>query len=648
MSNTPQKPIIRRVLSRSGAPVPVPAAAPPVLAEPAAPKPAKPALRPNASAPGSTIPVGAPEIIAAEKRAHASAEMAAMRDPDGQGESYPVRDPMAADWTVTRDIATPFDALRPDPAQSSLVPADLAQAVRADLSAMRAGLGRKVSSKQADRAASITMGIVQDIALRADAAAAAAIPLASDAQVSSVWADVLDVLAGDGLAPVIYCARSGRKLSDIDPMPWRDHLQAIHMLGETRAADGALTRLVAAMTATMAHTVAPPLLIHSDDNSALLRELMPVDYVMSALGRVMPALPQKGRAAQSTALAQRAQLLGRLRADAVNLPRPALEYLAECLTMYLAHVSPSRVPLSQNALAYYTVHGWQFALSDPAHVSHLCNRLILTLWTLIQSRRLKPSKLLTLADMRGLSIHWGGDPAYQNQRKQRAMIRQGIALGGRADLMGADPITGRGAVRLDEGAIFGLGDTSAFDLADLLDMQSALRMTGRKVQIGVHSPDDKAKLDQRRTAIENLARAMVQEDDASQDVSDLDMSLDLSSIAASGLLDDAFSPDLSSAENILEAGLLGDDDDIFAMLYDEPDDDETALSDADLDALDEQPDDDDTDSELLAALGLGDAATKMLKRPAMSSNAVADIQAAALEKAILTAKPLSGLKLRPR
>lgn len=555
-----------------------------------------------------------------------------------------------SDWRQSRPLqadAAPIEALAVS--AGSFQPDSLLASAGASLAgATDYMIQHGQDAGQARLASSAALGLVQDIASRADAAARTAIPTATDGQASQIWADLIELLTADGLEPVIYCSRSGRRLSDIDPLPWRDHLTAIHALGNSQIADSALMRLYTAITSVVGNTIAPPLLVTSQESMALLRELHPVDFVMVAMGRLIPPVPKSGNAAQSIGLAVRAQLLGAIRRDCELLPRPVVEYLAECLTMYLAHVSPRKVPLKHSALAYYHVEGWQRCLASPASVSHLCNRLILTLWQLIQVRRVRPSAHLTLSDLRGLRVHWSSLAEYQNQRAMRQVIRA-TSFRFRADLAGIDPTTGKG-VRLDNNAVAGLGSAVlGFDLADLLDMQSALRMTGRKVPIAVHSAAEHTTLTRRRADIERMARDLFQEDAPSDAPDSLSGELDLSSIAMSGALDDAFNA--VAYENPADLLGLESDDELFALLYaqeageddDTGDDDEDgdglaygldAMSDADAFAFG----DDDDDTAELALDAAPDAFARFTSK--------AEDQATLLERAIRDARPAGAMGFR--
>jgi len=486
-------------------------------------------------------------------------------------------------------------------------------------------------------------GLLQDVASRADAAALRVLPTMADNAAAAIWADVLELLAQDGLEAVIYCARSGRRLSDIDPRPWRDHLAVIHRLGVSRVADDALARLYTAVLYQVGQTVAPSLLVTSQEASAFLREFLTVDFVIAALSRVVPIV--RGADANQSALfsAQRAQLLGKLRASAEMLSRPVLGYLAECLTLYLSNVAPGKVPREYSALGHYRAVGWAGALDSPASVSHLCNRLVLTLWQLIQSRKVLPVERLSVSDLRALRVHWSGLQEYQDLRAIRAVMLRPLArvgstaLGERIDARAASSWASSGGL--------------SFDLADSLDLQSALRMTGRKVMLAVSDPVQHKALIQRRADIQRLAEGML-ETGADDDGDTL--GLDLSDLAMSGGLGDAFNS--VPYESPLDLLGLDTDEELFALLYQQAGADDEAEQWADeqeeiepddgLVMLGGIDDDEGSDAIDLTDLGLGGFAfganaAPLRRVPSFAEPGAQDRQAALLEAAIRDARPIA-------
>ena len=511
--------------------------------------------------------------------------------------------------------------IAPDPA--SYGAATVAALNTASRAAATAGL--HLGAENLARGQDVLASVVADLVTRAEIAASRALP-DNNTLAALIWADMVELLGDAGLSTTVYCSKSGRDLGEIDPRPWLDHLRAIERLGASRAADEALERLFAAVVAQMGHTVAPPFLVTSVDALAMLRELHPADYVVQSLRLLLPTVPRVGPGAQSLALAQRAAMLGQLRRDAENLPRAALEYVAECLTLFLGHVRPGTYPIRHDALQFYALESWSGVLASSAAASHLCNRLVLTLWQLVQSRRLIPTKGLSIEDMRALRVHWHGLPEYRGQKVRRGAIVAALVRG-----------QNKSGARAEKSGL-GAENWADFDLAAALDLQSALRITGRKIPLQVGTTREHEALLRRRDTIRQAALELTQED--APDTPTMDISLDLSMIAASGLIDGG---DLE--DDALSGGLFDetDVDSMFDLLFDAAPDDESdgETDDPELAQLLAMADDDESDGDTGLTLSFAEPAPRHV--PVSLSQSVSDIKAAALERAIAGARPVGKL-----
>lgn len=435
---------------------------------------------------------------------------------------------------------------------------------------------------RAQRVRDIAADLVAALAEQAASAARAALPSASDDAGREIWQGVLDMLDGDGLTPVIYCARSGRLIQRLDPAPWLDHCGAIAALGETRRGDTALASLYGSVLAQLGGTVSPWLLHSGPDALALLRETCPLDYLLHGLAHIFP-LPAAGPLAQSYGNAKRAHDLARLRAAGLALPPSVVQYACEVVALYLSHVRPALIPAQFQVSAHYGPgkRDWAGLLDSPATVGHFCGRIMQSILHLIAAKRVLPARALSRADLLALRTSYQGIAGYLAHKRLRLMIRHDMHKARQA----ADPArltpSNLRAMSANAGPA---GLALDFGLSDLLDLQTALAVSGHAVPVKLASVQERAAVDRRKAKLQSLVSPASDQaapaDDGDMSEVDLSLAYGLADLSLSDALPADFDMTFDSAEELIAAGLLSVDDVAAALHggafdFEEPDDDET-------------------------------------------------------------------------
>lgn len=402
---------------------------------------------------------------------------------------------------------------------------------------------------QNERVSAIAGALVDTLSASAALAASRAVHTPSSQAADAVWRDVLDLLAGDGLEPVIYCARSGRLLAALDPAPWADWLAGVARLGQTRSADAALSRLYGALLVSMGQTVAPAMLQSGPDALALLREVAPIDYLLHNLAALVPMAGRgHGLRADSLDMARRAQMVARWRRDAAALPRSVVEYACEVSALYLAYINPALIPARYRLGAYYPgPDALPGALGSVASVGHLCGRLMQSIVSLICDKRAKPLTELTRADLLALKTSYHGLPGYGLHKTLRRAIR--------ADLGGQDSRVAHKLAAINFDLATGAAALDFGYVTDLVDMQTALAVSGRAVPVRLATQAQAQSLQAMRAA----------QIEAGPD--DMGGALDLGAIALFDMLPDDFVADIdmTGPEDFISAGWLTFDEAAEAM-----------------------------------------------------------------------------------
>jgi hypothetical protein len=361
----------------------------------------------------------------------------------------------------------------------------------------------------------------------------------------------------------------------VTPDGWGDYLAAIAALGETRAGDDALERLVAAIVAQKAHAVAPCVLVSSSSSLALIRETSPADFLAISLGDLFD-MP---RGSQSLALAIRAEKIGAARAAMARLPASAVQYACETVGLFLSYVKPGLLGADLNLLAVYGVGADTDVAAPFASVPalwHFCGRLVQIMVRAIGQATLKPVDRLTAGDLARLRVHYRGDARFQSLRLARSELRGARAAAKR--LSSSVPLV-MGKKNRDALAYVGadlLADFGAALLLDTLDLSFASGAMGRALPVRLES---EAQAD---LALARQSDLRALRDDAAQAGAMLDL-CDLSALLVSGDLPDDFLPVVENESDLIALGLefdsLSDAGDWFGAddLADPADDDGEAV-----------------------------------------------------------------------
>ena len=465
----------------------------------------------------------------------------------------------------------------------------------------RAGLVGLSGRAASNPAVGAVAGAVVDTIVEAATRAAKRIaPSASDTQARAVWADVLEALGECGLVAAdgrVYqtCGKTGRRIGEVVPDFWLDDLKIVARLGNTPSADLAISRLVGGIAAQLAYTVAPMVAVQSAASLAMLREADPVGYLVQGVAECVPL----GQRADIVTRAARAVELGNLRAACAALPWAVVQYGCEVVTLYLAHVLPSRLPGDVNPLRYYDGRGIGGVCDSPATVAHFCGRLVQSIFALIARHRVKPMDQLTRADLAALKVHYQGSGLYAAQKQARAILRADLASAENIRSYRMVTVDGKRQRRVlsasDIEAVrrqFGIAsDTLDLDLSSLVDLQTAARAMGNPVQIQVATPRELTALDIRRKVAKDRAQNLL-----GDDLDTLSGSPDLSELALSGLLPDDFAAEFDTEADLVRAGLVTLDEVLdfnfdFAAQGDDDENDENDDDKGEFDALDLTPDD---------------------------------------------------------
>ena len=401
------------------------------------------------------------------------------------------------------------------------------------------------NQRQRERLGAVASSVVGGIVERAQAAAVAVVtPARGDT--SAVWAGVLEALEETGLSPVLYCRKTGRRLGLVTPEPWQDYLHTLAALGETNLADETQGRLIAAIVAQKAHTVAPVVLVSCSASLAMIRETSPADFLAIALGDIFP-LP---RSSQSTEQAQRNERLGQARAAMEKLPSAALQYACETVGLFLSYVKPHLIPTDCNLLGAYgsgASADLVLPVSSVSALGHFCGRLVQSMVKLIGQANLKPVDKLTSRDLAALRVHWRGDANYQNLRLSRSLLRQSKSAALR--LQRLPVLMTKGAARIVAGVDSSLlSDFGAALMLDALDLSFASGAMGQSLPVKLES-EVQADIALARQAD---LRSMQEYREELGGVLDL---LDLSGLLVSGSLPDEFLPTIERESDLAAIGL---------------------------------------------------------------------------------------------
>lgn len=466
-------------------------------------------------------------------------------------------------------------------AQPPKTPDPLAAVARASYDAARNALAPIGSPNTSKALRSVASGVVDTLVEAASRAAGAIVQSRADTEAMALWDTLLDRLGDDWLTDAIYCTRTGRLLSRVDPLPWLDYLRVIAaMPADSEPRRGAESRLLAAIIAQKAYAVAPVVLDISGPGLQLARAADLRDYCVISLSRffegpqaVTSASPgAPARKLQAVDLARRGEILGQAREMMGELPPAVLAYAAECLGLYLSHIDPLRLPPGQSPLALYggdMLAPWR----SVSTVAHLCGRLVQGMIAEIAALKLRPIAALTKGDLRRLRVHYLGSPAHKNSRAETAKLKAAIAQGIKdraADARAtADRMTGRELATVS--ALRADSELSA--LLDLIDLQSAVSATGRTVPVELSASDAPVAISKR----DALRAAKTAEAD------NLIGDLDLSELLALGDLPSEFFPTIDSDDDLIDLGICTAED-IAAFDFDFAQDDDDDDSDDDVDA----------------------------------------------------------------
>lgn len=517
-----------------------------------------------------------------------------------------------------------------DTAHAPTIPQSLSEVAAGSYSEARAAIPPIGSPNSRANLRAVAAGVVDSLVEQSARIAARLVPTAADAAAFALWDEICDALARDWLTTDIFCTRTGRLLSTVDPAPWLDYLRLVASMPATDPARvGTVARIKAAIISQKAYAIAPVVLDISGAGLALARIVDPRDYCIISLSRFFAA-PAYGQSVSPGApaprvqpldLARRGEILGQARELMAELPAPVLAYAAECLGLYLSNIDPLRLPAACNPLAHYKgdlLAPWR----SVATVSHLCGRLVQGLIAEIAALKLRPVASLSKGDLRRLRVHFGGSHAHKSQRGDLAAynraIREGIkdrAADARAH---KDRLTARERALLADVR----ADSDLSLLLDVLDLQSAISATGRSIPAELETRDAPAVLT-RQAAIREARAA-----EADSLLGD-PLALDLSGILAMGELPDEFLPAIDDEADFINAGLFTAEE----------------LAEFDFDfGGDDTPEDDDVSahSDLLAALDLETVMAQAqptvrpssVTRPARRNSAIDDETARLLESAM--------------
>lgn len=453
----------------------------------------------------------------------------------------------------------------------------------------------------------------------------------------TVWQDVLEMLAEEGLSPDVRCNRTGRLLYTVSPLGWSDHLAAIARFGDTASGDAARLRLLDSILWQLASTTAPYALWSDPVALAALRESSAIDFLCISLEHIQP-MPRQSTNADK---ARRARDLGQAREAMESLPGAALQYAAECVTLYLSYVRPGDLPDKSRLVSIPSGPAFADVWRSPATVGHFCGRLIQTLTGLLAGLALRPAGTIGAGDLRRLRSQYKGNTSFPEIRKYRAIVR---ADKRKADILGRDIVTPSMRARLAEldATTHKALDSFASDLLDTFDLAAHLTFTGRPTTIQEATAIERqyltTKAERAKAAQEYEARRMIAapgtDDDNGDDetISDDADLFDLSSLLLSGGIPDDMLATYDSADDLVAAGLLSVDDMLDGLAGDSglPDFDDT-YPDAD---ADEWEPDHALLSQLMADARPSRPRSIQPRKPVTASKRANDISADALAEAL--------------